>query len=75
MLRDLSGASAPKQLAFGACAGWLSGFVTVKMGKMAATAIGGSLLLLQIAHYRGYITVSRRCCVTSVRKLSMLCQR
>jgi glutamate/tyrosine decarboxylase-like PLP-dependent enzyme len=29
----------------------------MKVGKMAATAIGGSLLILQIAHYKGYINV------------------
>jgi uncharacterized membrane protein (Fun14 family) len=29
----------------------------MKVGKAAATAVGGSLILLQIAHYKGYITV------------------
>ena len=29
----------------------------MQAGKMAATAIGGTLLLLQIAHHKGYIKV------------------
>ena len=32
----------------------------MKAGKMAATAIGGTLLLLQIAHHKGYIKVNTR---------------
>ena len=47
----------PKQLAAGGAAGWVSGYLTMKAGKMAATAIGGTLLLLQIAHHKGYIKV------------------
>ena len=41
-------APAPKQLAVGAGAGWLVGYLTMKVGKAAATAVGGSLLLLQV---------------------------
>jgi hypothetical protein len=48
MLKDLSKAPAPKQLAVGASAGWLVGYLTMKVGKAAATAVGGSLLLLQV---------------------------
>ena len=54
---DLGHASVPKQLAAGGAAGWVSGYLTMKAGKMAATAIGGTLLLLQIAHHKGYIKV------------------
>jgi len=55
--RDLRKAPPPKQLAVGGAAGWCAGYLTMKAGKMAATAIGGSLLLLQIAHHKGYIKV------------------
>jgi hypothetical protein len=48
ILKDLSKAPAPKQLAVGAGAGWLVGYMTMKVGKAAATAVGGSLLLLQV---------------------------
>ena len=57
ILSDLGHASVPKQLAAGGAAGWVSGYLTMKAGKMAATAIGGTLLLLQIAHHKGYIKV------------------
>ena len=57
ILKDLSKAPASKQLAVGAGTGWLVGYVTMKVGKAAATAVGGTLLLLQIAHHNGYIKV------------------
>ena len=49
----MSKAPAPKQLAVGATAGWLAGYLTMKVGKAAATMVGGSLLVLQIAHHKG----------------------
>ena len=57
VMEDLSRAPAPKQMAVGGAAGWAAGYVTMKAGKMAATAIGGTLILLQIAHHKGYIKV------------------
>jgi FUN14 domain-containing protein 1 len=57
LLKDLSKAPAPKQIGVGAAAGWVSGYLMMKVGKAAATAVGGSLILLQIAHYKGYIKV------------------
>ena len=57
VMDDLSRAPAPKQMAVGGVAGWAAGYVTMKAGKMAATAIGGTLILLQIAHHKGYIKV------------------
>merc|ERR1712112_591614 len=57
ILDDLGRAPAPKQLLAGGAAGWLSGYCVMKAGKMAATAVGGTLLLLQIAHHKGYIKV------------------
>merc|ERR1719356_977729 len=56
-VKDMSKAPAGKQLGVGAACGWISGYLAMKIGKAAATAIGGSLILLQIAHYKGYITV------------------
>merc|ERR1712227_826838 len=57
IMNDLARAPVPKQIAVGGAAGWAAGYVTMKAGKMAATAIGGTLLLLQIAHHKGYIKV------------------
>ena len=48
---------APKQIGIGAACGWMSGYIMMKVGKAAATAVGGSLILLQIAHYKGYVIV------------------
>jgi len=56
--KDLSKAPAPKQMAVGATAGWLAGYLTMKVGKAAATMVGGSLLVLQIAHHKGYVKVN-----------------
>lgn len=36
----------------------LCGFVTVKVGKAVAVAVGGSIILLQIANDQGYIKVN-----------------
>lgn len=47
-VKDLSRAPAPKQIGVGAAVGWVTGYATMKVGKMAATAVGGSLLLLQV---------------------------
>jgi len=57
-VKDMSKAPAPKQLAVGATAGWLAGYITMKVGKAAATMFGGSLLVLQIAHHKGYVKVN-----------------
>merc|ERR1712004_945744 len=56
-VKEVSKAPAPKQIGIGAACGWMSGYVMMKVGKAAATAVGGSLILLQIAHYKGYVTV------------------
>ena len=72
MLADLSKAPVPKQIAVGGAAGWTAGYLTMKAGKMAATAIGGTLLLLQIAHHKGYIKVQsqQQSCPILMRKCS-----
>jgi FUN14 domain-containing protein 1 len=51
VLKDLSKASPSKQMAVGAGSGWLAGFLTMKAGKSFATAIGGSILLLQVLNH------------------------
>ncbi len=57
LARDLARAPAPKQIAVGAAFGWLTGYLTMKVGRMAATAVGGSLIILQVAHHKGYVKV------------------
>lgn len=45
---DLKTSSKAKQLTVGAISGWAAGYVASKFGKFAATALGGSLLLIQV---------------------------
>lgn len=41
----------------GGVTGWCAGFLFQKVGKLAATAVGGGFLLLQIASHGGYIQI------------------
>ncbi|XP_063133529.1 FUN14 domain-containing protein 2 isoform X8 [Rattus norvegicus] len=49
--------SAATQLAVGGVTGWCTGLVFRKVGKLAATALGGGFFLLQLASHTGYIRV------------------
>uniref|UniRef100_A0A8C5HPC0 FUN14 domain-containing protein 2 n=1 Tax=Gouania willdenowi TaxID=441366 RepID=A0A8C5HPC0_GOUWI len=49
--------SVATQIAIGGASGWCAGYLFQKVGKLAATAVGGGLLLLQIANNSGYIQV------------------
>ncbi|MCI4386295.1 hypothetical protein PGIGA_G00060720 [Pangasianodon gigas] len=62
MFGDNSGPAAEKysvatQLAIGGVTGWCAGYLFQKVGKVAASAVGGGFFLLQIANHTGYITV------------------
>lgn len=48
LLDDLKNSSNAKQLTVGAVSGWATGYLAAKFGKIVATAIGGSLLLIQV---------------------------
>uniref|UniRef100_A0A2I3FW35 FUN14 domain-containing protein 2 n=1 Tax=Nomascus leucogenys TaxID=61853 RepID=A0A2I3FW35_NOMLE len=57
-----SGPSAEKysvatQLFIGGVSGWCTGFIFQKVGKLAATAVGGGFFLFQLANHTGYIKV------------------
>ncbi|XP_056633451.1 FUN14 domain-containing protein 2-like isoform X2 [Diorhabda sublineata] len=55
---DISKTSASKQIILGASSGWITGFVTMKVGKTAALALGGGIILLQVANEKGYIRIN-----------------
>jgi len=57
-LGDLSKASVAKQITVGGVSGWCAGYIFSKVGKAAAAALGGSLLILQVAHHKGYIKIN-----------------
>eukprot|EP00095_Tigriopus_kingsejongensis_P003545 maker-scaffold106_size358372-snap-gene-2.34 protein:Tk03545 transcript:maker-scaffold106_size358372-snap-gene-2.34-mRNA-1 annotation:"fun14 domain-containing protein 1" len=56
-VKDLSKRPALQQIGASAAGGWITGYLTMKVGKMAATVFGGSIILLQIANHKGYIKV------------------
>ncbi|XP_068966816.1 FUN14 domain-containing protein 1-like isoform X3 [Bombus flavifrons] len=58
ILGDVSKKSATKQIVIGTTSGWLTGFVTMKVGKIAACAVGGGIIILQIAAHQGYIKIN-----------------
>ena len=45
------------QIVMGGVSGWCAGFLFQKVGKLAATAVGGGFLLLQIASHSGYVQI------------------
>lgn len=58
VLGDVGKSSATKQLIIGSISGWFTGFITMKVGKVTAMAVGGGIILLQIANHQGYIKVN-----------------
>jgi len=57
-LDDLSRAPPAKQAMVGAAAGALNGYIFTKVSKNAATVIGGSIILFQVANHLGYVKVN-----------------
>ncbi|XP_043217366.1 FUN14 domain-containing protein 1-like [Amphibalanus amphitrite] len=57
-LDDVKSGSTYKQLGWGAAAGWVTGYLGMKVGKLAAMTLGGSLLVMQVANHKGYINVN-----------------
>ncbi|CAK1601988.1 unnamed protein product [Parnassius mnemosyne] len=55
---DIGKTSATKQLILGTASGWITGFLTMKIGKFAAAGIGGGVILLHIASQKGYIDIN-----------------
>ncbi|XP_076662144.1 FUN14 domain-containing protein 1 isoform X3 [Halictus rubicundus] len=58
ILGDVSKTSATKQIIIGTTSGWVTGFMTMKVGKMAALAFGGGIIMLQVAAHQGYIRIN-----------------
>ncbi|XP_052851008.1 FUN14 domain-containing protein 2 [Drosophila gunungcola] len=55
---DIGQRSAYSQMLIGVTSGWATGFTTMKVGKFAAFAVGGSIILLEIAHQEGLIKIN-----------------
>lgn len=58
VLGDISHQSAAKQVGVGTVSGIFSGWLFVKVGKLAAVSLGTSILLIQIAQHQGYIQIN-----------------
>ncbi|KAJ8950303.1 hypothetical protein NQ318_021160 [Aromia moschata] len=58
ILGDVSKTSATKQIILGATSGWVTGFLAMRVGKTAALALGGGIILLQVANEKGYIKIN-----------------
>jgi uncharacterized membrane protein (Fun14 family) len=46
-----------QQAIIGSTSGWLTGFTLVKFGRYAGFSMGASILLLQLGHHYGYISI------------------
>lgn len=55
---NVSRETALKQAGIGAATGMLSGFLFVKVGRVAAATIGSTVLLIQIAQHQGYVQIN-----------------
>jgi len=55
--KDLAKEPVTKQAAVGGISGWVVGYLSMKVGKAAATVVGGTLIFMQIAAHQGYIQV------------------
>lgn len=57
-LGDIGSTSPTKQIILGTASGWLSGYVAMKVGKLAAIGLGSGVILLHIAREKGYIDIN-----------------
>uniref|UniRef100_A0AAY4DHA7 FUND1 protein n=1 Tax=Denticeps clupeoides TaxID=299321 RepID=A0AAY4DHA7_9TELE len=60
--------SVATQIAMGGVGGWCVGYLFQRVGKIAATAVGGGFLLLQIANHSGYVQVDWKKVEKDVKK-------
>lgn len=54
---ELSTKSVPVQISIGASSGWVAGYLFQKVGKLAATAVGGGFFLILVGHQTGYLRI------------------
>ncbi|KAK9758504.1 FUN14 family [Popillia japonica] len=58
VVRDISKTSATKQIVLGVSSGCVTGFLATRIGKVVAIAVGGGIIILQIANDQGYININ-----------------
>lgn len=57
MFKDVTKRSTAQQVVIGGVSGWVSGYLFIKVGKLAAITLGTSILILQIAQHQGYVKI------------------
>uniref|UniRef100_A0A8W8IYL1 FUN14 domain-containing protein 1 n=1 Tax=Magallana gigas TaxID=29159 RepID=A0A8W8IYL1_MAGGI len=57
MVKDVTKRSTAQQVVIGGVSGWVSGYLFIKVGKLAAITLGTSILVLQIAQHKGYVKI------------------
>lgn len=57
-LGDVGKSDTTKQILVGAGSGWISGYLAMRVAKTTAFALGGGIILLQVASDRGIIKVN-----------------
>ncbi|XP_071798653.1 FUN14 domain-containing protein 1-like [Asterias amurensis] len=55
---DLSKKSVPVQIAIGGSTGWIAGYLFQKVGKVAATAVGGGLIVVLLGYHTGHLKIN-----------------
>lgn len=55
--KDVTKRSTAQQVVIGGVSGWVSGYLFIKVGKLAAITLGTSILILQIAQHQGYVKI------------------
>ncbi|XP_066156640.1 FUN14 domain-containing protein 1-like [Euwallacea fornicatus] len=55
---DIDKNDATKQILIGAGSGWFSGYLAMRVAKTTAFAVGGGIILLQVASDSGFIKVN-----------------
>lgn len=55
---DLAERPAVQQITIGGISGWFAGYVCKRVGKLTLSAIGGGILVLQVAYRAGYININ-----------------
>ncbi|XP_077291895.1 FUN14 domain-containing protein 1A-like [Arctopsyche grandis] len=55
---DIAKSSNTKQLVFGTASGWFTGYIGMKVGKVAAVGLGSGIILLHLANQGGYVNIN-----------------
>lgn len=58
LLHFLSSLKPYSQVGIGAVSGWLTGFLTMKIGKFTAIILGGAIIAIKIAEIEGLLKIN-----------------